>query len=126
MFFVPLLAACQQAAPPANQIVVAPQQKAAPESDVGAAQRLVRASIGAGGEVRFLNPIRSASQGVPIICGQYEQAGRRQRYIVVNRQDTFIEPQMQPGQMDRAVAEFCREGHDNGPATTTPVTGNGQ
>ena len=126
MFFAPLLAACQQAEAPANQVAAAPPQKAAPETDVGAAQRLVRARIASGGDIRFLGVTRSASKGVPIVCGSYEQAGRRQRYIVVNREDVFVEPQMRPGQMDGAVAEFCREGHDNGPATATPVTGNGQ
>jgi hypothetical protein len=126
LLLAPLLAACQQAEAPANQVVVTPQQKAAPESDVGAAQRLVRARIAAGGDIHFLGVTRSASQGVPIVCGFYEQGGRRQRYIVVNREDTFVEPQMQPGQMDRAVAEFCREGHDNRPSPATPVTGNSQ
>jgi hypothetical protein len=123
-----LLAACQQAAPPANQVAAAPgPQKAAPESDVGAAQRLVRARLGAGGgEVHFLDVRRSASEGVPIVCGTYEQGGHRQRYIVVNGDDTFVEPQMRPGQMDLAVADYCREGNDNRPPPATPVPENVQ
>src|SRR4051812_44339844 len=81
----PFLAACQQAAVPANnQSAAAPMpQKAAPESDVSAAQRLVRARLG-GAEVHFLAATRSASEGVSIICGSYEQGGRTQRYVVVN------------------------------------------
>src|SRR5204862_7916678 len=77
-----LLAACQQAEAPANnQAVSAPApQKAAPESDVSAAERLVRARIGSAGEIRFSGVRRSASQGVPVVCGFYEQAGHRQRY----------------------------------------------
>ena len=121
-----LLTACQQAEAPANnQVAVAPPQKAAPESDVSAAQRLVRARIG-GGEVRFLDVSRSASDQVPIVCGQYEQGGRRQRYIVVNREEAFVEPQMRPGEMDRAVAEFCGQGHDNRPPPATPTAENVQ
>jgi hypothetical protein len=123
-----LLTACQQAETPANnQAAAAPApQKAAPESDVSAAQRLVRARVAGGGDVHFLGVRRSASEGVPIVCGEYEQGGRRQRYIVVDRDDTFVEPQMQPGQMDRAVAEFCREGNDNRPPPATPVPANAQ
>jgi hypothetical protein len=119
-----LLTACQQAEAPANnQVVVAPPQKAAPESDVSAAQRLVRARVG-GGEISFLAASRSASDQVPIVCGQYEQGGRRQRYIVVNREEAFVEPQMRPGQMDRAVAEFCGQGNDNRRPPATPVPEN--
>jgi hypothetical protein len=50
---------------------------------------------------------------VPIVCGAYEQGGVRQRYIVVDRDRAFIEPQMRAGEMNRAIAEFCREGMDN-------------
>jgi len=121
-----LLAACQQAEPPANnQAAVAPPQKAAPESDVSAAERLVRARI-PGGEARFFGARRSASEGVAIVCGLFEQGGRRQRYIVVNREEAFVESQMQPGQMDRAVAEFCGQGTDNRPPPATPVPENVQ
>jgi hypothetical protein len=121
-----LLTACQQAeAPAANQAAQArPPQKAAPESDVGTAERLVRARIG--GEVHFLAVRRSASQGVPILCGFYEQGGRRQRYIVVNGDDVFVEPGMRPGEMDRAVAEFCGQGTDDRPPPAAPIAENAQ
>ena len=120
-----LLTACQQAEAPANQVIVASApQKAAPESDVSAAERLVRARIASGGAARFILATRSASQGVPIVCGSYEQGGRSQRYVVVNGEDAFVEPQMRPGEMDRAVAEFCGQGNDNRPPPATPVTEN--
>jgi pyruvate/2-oxoglutarate dehydrogenase complex dihydrolipoamide acyltransferase (E2) component len=125
----PFLAACQQATAPANNQAAAPvPQKAAAESDVSAAQRLVRARLGGGGDVQFRDVHRSASDGVPIVCGTYAQGGRTQRYIVVNGEDAFVEPQMQPGEMDRANAEFCGEGHDNRPppATPAPAPGNAQ
>ena len=72
MVLAPLLASCQQA-PANNQVVAAPApppaQKAAPESDVAAAERLVRARLGGGADVHFLDVRRSASAGVPIVCG---------------------------------------------------------
>jgi plasmid replication initiation protein len=122
----PFLTACQQAgAPAANQAAQAPApQRAAPESDVAAAERLVRARIG--GDVHFIGVRRSASQGVPILCGFYEQGGRRRRYIVVNGDDAFVEPGMRPGQMDSAVAEFCGQGNDNRPPRATPTAENVQ
>ena len=123
----PLLAACQQSSAPAsNQAAAAPAQKAAPVSDVSTAQQRVLARLGAGAQVHFLNVRRSASEGVPVICGTYEQGGARQRYIVVNGEDAFVEPQMRPGEMDRAVAEFCREGTDNRPPPVLPVPENVQ
>jgi hypothetical protein len=123
-----LLTACQQAgAPTNNQAAPAPvPQKAAPVSDVSAAERLVRTRIASGGESRFFGARRSASEGVPIVCGLYEQAGRRQRYVVVNGEEAFVEPQMRPGEMDRAVAEFCGQGNDNRPPPATPVVENVQ
>ena len=122
-----LLAGCQQAEAPAdNQAAAAAQapQKALPEGDVAAAERVVRNRIGTSGEAHFLGARRSASEGVPIVCGLYEQGGRRQRYIVVNGEEAWVEPQMQPGQMDRAVAEYCGQGTDNRPPPTTPVMEN--
>lgn len=110
--FAPLLlAACQQAepAPAGNQ--AAPAPRADSNGDVAAAERIVRARIGTTGEIHFFGARRSASEGVPIVCGLYQQGGVRQRYIVVGGEEAFVEPQMQAGEMDRAVAEFCREGN---------------
>ena len=118
-----LLAACQRAEAPANQAEAAPARQPAAEGDVGAAERLVRQRLGAGAEVRFAGAVRGASDGVRIVCGRYEQAGASHRYIVVGDQEAFVESQMAPGEMDRAVAEFCREGGDNGPARRTPPAG---
>jgi hypothetical protein len=123
LVLVPLLAACQQAATSNNHVAAAPPQKAAPEGDIAAAQRQVRARLN-GAEVHFLAANRSASEGVPIVCGSYEQSGRRQRYVVVNGEDAWVEPQMRPGQMDLAVAEYCGQGSDNRPPPATPAPGN--
>jgi hypothetical protein len=104
-----LLGACRQAEAPAQK---APTPAPAPqaEGDVGAAQRLVRQRLGGAGEVRFADAQRRAAGGVEIICGVYEQAGVRQRYIVVGGDRAFVEPQMRPGEMERAYGEFCTDG----------------
>ena len=108
-----LLAACQRGQPPANNQVEAPPpapEAAAPKGDVSGAERLVRERLGNPRGVTFANPRRTAGGGVPIVCGEFEQDGRRQRYIVVNGAEAFVEPQMRPGEMERAMREFCGVG----------------
>lgn len=117
-----LLAACQRAEPPANQAEAAPPPQPTTAGDISAAEDLVRRRLG-GREIRFSGARRSASEGVSIVCGFYEQEGARRRYIVVGDEDAFVESQMVPGEMERAVREFCREGGDNGPARRTPPSG---
>ncbi|HEX8640789.1 MAG TPA: hypothetical protein VF704_06500 [Allosphingosinicella sp.] len=107
-----VLAACGRDAPAANGLSAAAPKAPAPvvEGEVGAAERLVRRRLGNPQGLTFSNPRRSASEGVSIICGDYRQGGRSRRYIVVDRQDAFVESQMQPGEMDRAYREFCAGG----------------
>ena len=106
------LAACQSDPAANNQAEASPQanQAAAPEGDVAAAQRLVRSRIGSNGEISFGEPQSGTREGVSVVCGTYRQSGREHRYIVVNRDDVFVEPEMAPGQMPQAVAEFCGDG----------------
>ncbi len=106
------LAACQSNPAANNQAEAAPEtnQAAAPETDVAAAQRLVRQRIGSNGEVGFGQAQSGDREGVNVVCGSYRQSGREHRYIVVNRDDVFVESEMQPGEMPRAVAEFCGDG----------------
>ena len=112
-----LLAACGRDEPeaannpaeaPANAAATAPAPEG--QSDVSTAERKVRERLGNPQGVTFSNPRRGASEGVRIICGDYEQGGQSQRYIVVGGEDVFVEPQMRPGEMDRAFAEFCGDG----------------
>ena len=113
MTLVVALAGCGRDEPEARKPAAAPAKApAAPavEGDVGAAERLVRQRLGNPQGLVFSNPRRGASEGVAIVCGDYEQAGARHRYIVVDREDVFIEPQMRPGEMDRAFREFCGDG----------------
>jgi len=110
-----LLAGCQRAEAPADRAEPAPAPQPAGQGEVGAAERLVRERLGTTGEIHFFGARRSAADGVPIVCGLYEQGGVRRRYIVVGGEEPFIEPRMRAGVMDRAYAEFCREGTDNRP-----------
>ena len=109
-----LLAGCGRAPAPANnQAEAAPPpapEAAQPTGDVSGAERLVRARLGNPANITFANPRRTAGGGVPIVCGEFEQDGRRQRYIVVNGAEAFVEPQMRPGEMERAMREFCGVG----------------
>ena len=109
MFAMPMLAACQSGQPANNQAAVAPPP-ASPANPVAIAERLVRERVGARGEIRFVEGGIRQHQGVIVVCGAYEQAAGRQRYIVVNGEDVFIEPEMAAGQMALAVNEFCAEG----------------
>ena len=99
------LAACQQAQAPANQAEAA-APAAEEQGHVATAERLVRARAG-GAELSFSDAQVTASEGVPVVCGAYTQGGNRQRYIAVGGEEVFLEPQMRPGEMDRAFAEFC-------------------
>jgi hypothetical protein len=104
-----LLAGCRQAEAPVNKAAVAPPAPAV-LGDVGKAQRLVRQRLGAAAEIRFTEVERRASDGVPVICGAYEQGGARQRYIVVGGEEAFVEPQMRNGEMERAFGLYCTDG----------------
>jgi hypothetical protein len=103
-----MLAGCRQAEAPANKAAPAPAP--AVVGDVSAAQHLVRQRLGATAEIRFTEVQRRASDGVPIICGAYEQGGARQRYIVVGGEEAFVEPQMRAGEMERAFGHYCTDG----------------
>ena len=103
-----LLAGCQQADVVANQSAP-PAAAELPKGDVSVAEGIVRQRLGNPQGLRFADAQRSASGGVPIICGAFEQGGQRHRYIVVGGEEAFIEPQMGAGEMDRAFGEFCGE-----------------
>ena len=106
------LAACRSGPETNNQAEPAPDANTAAgaESEAAAAERLVRARIGSNGEASFGQPQTGTRQGVSVVCGSYRQGGREHRYIAVNRDDVFIEPEMREGEMPRAIAEFCGDG----------------
>ncbi len=107
---LPLLAACQNAAPANNQTAAASANVVAPSDPLATAERLVRARVSQRGALRFVEARVRDHQGVGVVCGAYEQGGRQQRYIVVNGEDVFVEPEMAAGEMPRAINEFCAEG----------------
>jgi len=105
------LAACRSGPEANNQAESAPEANTVgAESETAAAERLVRSRIGSNGEASFAQPQTGTRQGVSVVCGSYRQGGREHRYIVVNRDDVFIEPEMREGQMAQAVTEFCGDG----------------
>jgi hypothetical protein len=106
-----LLASCGQAAVPANKAaVVSAPEPATPEA---VAQRLIRQRLG-GGDVRFEDAHAFAHDGATVVCGSYSQPGHaHQRFVAVTGVDLWLEPDMAPGQMDRAFTEFCRNGAAN-------------
>ena len=103
------LAACQNQAPPNNQTAATPPP-VSPANPVAIAERLVRDRVAARGAPRFVEGAIRRHREVIVVCGAYEQAGVRQRYIVVNGEDVFVEPEMAAGEMPRAINEFCAEG----------------
>ena len=107
-----LLAGCGQAAAPANEGTAA--RAAAPRhGPAAAAERLVRQRVGTG-ELRFEESRAYRHGDVAVVCGSYAQPGRpHQRFVAVSDVDVWLEPEMAPGQMDRAFAEYCRDGAAN-------------
>jgi hypothetical protein len=106
-----LVAGCGRAAAPANQQAAA--NAATPSGPVEAAQRLVRRNSGAG-EIRFGEARTYSHQGVAIVCGRYSRgAAAEQRYVAVSDLQVWLEPDMAPGEMDRAFGQYCRDGAAN-------------
>ena len=77
---------------------------------------LVRARISQRGELRFIEARVRDHQGVAVVCGAYEQGGRQQRYIVVDGEDVFVEPEMAAGEMPQRDQRILRGGR---PCLTT-------
>ena len=106
-----LLAGCGDVAPANDQAQAA--SPAEPQGPEAVAERLVRQRLG-NGDVRFEEARAFSSGAVPIVCGSYSEPGRpHQRYVAVSEIEVWIEPDMAPGEMDRAFAEFCRDGAAN-------------
>ena len=106
-----LLGACQNQPAPASN-VAAPQSKAVPPpvDDRAVAERVVRRQLGNPPRLAFSNARVLVTDRVPIVCGDVERDGRRERYIVVDGEAAWIESQMRAGEMDRAVREHCGDG----------------
>ncbi len=106
-----LPAACQnQPQPAANAQPAANVAEPPPRNDLQLAEDSVRAQLRNEQELSFANAVAHRDQRIAIVCGQVTRAGRAERYIVVDGRGAWIESEMRPGEMDRAVREFCSSG----------------
>lgn len=107
-----LPAACQNQ-PPAAAKAPPPAANAAepaPRNDLQVAEDAVRRQLGNAQEANFANEVAHRDSRIAIVCGEVTRAGRRERYIVVDGRGAWLESEMRPGEMDRAVREFCVAG----------------
>ena len=106
-----LPAACQNQpqatanAQPSANVVEAP-----PRNDVQVAEDAVRRQLGSTNGVSFANAVAHRDDRIAIVCGEISRGGRRERYIVVDGRGAWVESEMRPGEMERAMREFCRAG----------------
>lgn len=97
--------AAANAQPPANAVAPAPTR-----NDLQVAEETVRRQLGNAQGLSFANAVAHRDDRIAIVCGQVTRAGRQERYIVVDGRGAWLESEMRPGEMDRAVSEFCRAG----------------
>ncbi|HZF94913.1 MAG TPA: hypothetical protein VEZ20_08575 [Allosphingosinicella sp.] len=111
-----LIAGCGEASvPAANDAATAKAPARSPAvTPVTIAQRMVRQQLGPSGDVRFGAARIYTSGGIAIVCGSYAPQGQgEQRFVAVGDVDVWLEPNMAPGEMDRAFAQYCRDGAAN-------------
>ena len=106
-----LPAACQNQ-PQAAANVPAPERaaEAPPRNDLQVAEDVVRRQLGNETGLAFAHATAFRDDRIAIVCGQVNRAGRSERYIVVDGRGAWVESEMRPGEMDRAVREFCTSG----------------
>ena len=92
-------------AQPAVKAVEAP-----PRNDLQVAEAVVRRQLGNAEGLSFANATAYRDDRIAIVCGQVTRAGRSERYLVVDGRGAWVESEMRPGEMERAVLEFCRAG----------------
>lgn len=106
-----LPAACQNQPPvAANAQPPAKAAEAPPRNDLQLAEDAVRRQLGNGQQPAFANEVAYRDQRIAIVCGEFTRSGHRERYIAVDGRGAWLESEMRPGEMDRAVREFCRAG----------------
>lgn len=105
-----LPAACQNQ--PQAAVNAQPPAKAveAPRNDLQVAEDTVRHQLGNVQDASFANAAAYRDDRIAIVCGEVSRAGRRERYIAVDGRAAWLESEMRPGEMDKAVREFCRAG----------------
>lgn len=106
-----LPAACQnQPQAAANTQPAANAVAAPPRNDLQVAEDRVRSQLGNAPGLSFSDAVTHRDDRIAIVCGRLTRAGRSERYIVVDGRGAWVESEMRPGEMDRAVHEFCRAG----------------
>ena len=110
--FLALPAACQsQPEAAANEVPPAAAAVAPPvRNDLQIAEAAVRTQLHDAPGLSFANGAAWRDDRIAIVCGEVTRNGRRERYIVVDGRAAWIESEMRPGEMERAVREFCRAG----------------
>ena len=78
------------------------------------AQELVSAKLKDGATAEFSELAAYDNEGVAIVCGKATaafagEAPNTQRFIVVGGQEATLEMEMEDGEMDKAVTEFCQD-----------------
>ena len=105
-----LPAACRQfSAPAGSQCRARGEFRVVPpaRNDLQVAEDIVRRQLGNPEGLGFANAVAHRDDRIAIVCGELTNAGRRERYIVVDGRAAWLESGMRPGEMDRAVREFC-------------------
>ncbi len=106
-----LPAACQnQPQTAANAQAPAKAVEAPPRNDLQLAEDTVRHQLGNAQAASFANAMAWRDGRIAIVCGEVTRNGHSERYIVVDGRGAWLESEMRPGEMDRAVREFCRAG----------------
>jgi len=105
-----LLGACQNQPAPANNVAAPAARAVRPADDRALAEQVVRRRLRNPPGLVFSNARVIDPGRVPIVCGDVEHRGRRERYIVVDGEMAYVESQMGAGEMDRAIRENCGEG----------------
>jgi hypothetical protein len=105
-----LPAACQNQPQAVNAPPPAKAVEAPPRNDLQLAEDAVRRQLHTAGGLGFANAVAYRDDRIAIVCGEVSRAGHRERYITVDGRGAWLESEMRPGEMDRAVREFCRAG----------------
>lgn len=94
----------------ANRAAPAPPPvTAVPATAIERTHHMVRQRLGGAANPSFGPAQTYRSAGAIVICGRFQLPGQpSQRYIALGDEDVFLESQMQPGHMDQAVQETCR------------------
>jgi hypothetical protein len=93
-------------APPAANVAEAPP----PRNDLQVAEDTVRRQLHNEAGLGFATAEAYRDDRIAIVCGAVTRGGHSERYIVVDGRGAWVESEMRPGEMERAVREFCRAG----------------